>query len=92
MLFKRDGAHGLDAPLAPEITSGQASRTTTMLEANGGDFPNDPDRRLPRGARIATTSRAKATSMKNFVTRILAALARDARPEADAVHGVPATD
>jgi hypothetical protein len=43
MLFKRDGAHGLDAPLPPDITPKPGfPRKIPMLEANGGDFPNDP--------------------------------------------------
>ena len=44
MLFKRDGAHGLDAPLPPDITPKPGFlRKTPMLEANGGDFPGDPE-------------------------------------------------
>jgi hypothetical protein len=41
MLFKRDGAHGLDAPL-PDSPQAGICRNTPMLEANGGDFPSDP--------------------------------------------------
>jgi hypothetical protein len=43
MLFKRDGAHGPDAPLLPDITPKPGSpEMTPMLEANGNDFPSDP--------------------------------------------------
>jgi hypothetical protein len=44
MLFKRDGAHGLDAPLPPDITLKPGfPGKTPMLEANGGVFPSDPE-------------------------------------------------
>jgi hypothetical protein len=47
MLFKRDGAHGLDAPLSPNITPQPGfTRKTPMLKANGGDFPGDPMRSI----------------------------------------------
>jgi hypothetical protein len=43
MLFKRDGAHGLDAPLLLDTPEAGISRKTPMLKANGGDFPSDPE-------------------------------------------------
>jgi hypothetical protein len=43
MLFQRDGAHGLDAPLPPDATPKPDFPDDPMLEANGGDFPSDPE-------------------------------------------------